>query len=43
MFTATGVLTDVPLVVLGHSVGVLGSNVQHTAVKYSKNVVGTLE
>jgi len=35
-FTATELTTDVSLVVLGYSVGLLGSNMQHAAVNLLK-------
>jgi hypothetical protein len=42
MFTATGGPTDVPLVVLGYSVGFLGSIMQHSS-QSTKNVLGILD
>ena len=39
MLTTSEGYTDMPLVLLGYSVGVLGSNMQHTAV----NLLGTIE
>lgn len=42
-FTATGGYTDMPLLVLEHSVGVVGANMCHTAICFTKNLLGTLE
>ena len=42
-FTAREGLAGVPVVVLGHSVGTVGPNVQHTIVKFGKNDVDTLD
>ena len=42
-FTAREGLTGVPVVVLGHSVGTVGPNVQHTVMKFSENDMDTLQ
>jgi hypothetical protein len=42
-FTSREGLAGVPLVVLGHSVGTVGPNVQHTIVKFGENDVDTLD
>ena len=43
MFTATEECIDMPFLVLGHSVEVVGANVQHRDVNISKDFLDTFE